>query len=198
MSSATIANGTNDGSGMSDGGPRSGDRGRWLTGGVVVLIVGGAVGWASATVLTPPKDVLASTAFTTVEVVNGEVGSSINMNTVAEWSPIPVGTNLAAGTVTTVDVAAGDEVSSGSRLYSVNLRPVVVAAGAIPSFQSLSRGSKGQDVAQLQAMLTTGGFYGGAVDGGFGYLTERAVWAWQKSLGVAQDGVVQALSLIHI
>jgi hypothetical protein len=34
----------------------------------------------SATVLTPAKDVLDSTAFTYVEVVNGEVGSSIGLH----------------------------------------------------------------------------------------------------------------------
>ncbi len=137
-------------------------------------------------------------AFTTVEVVNGEVGSSINLNTVAEWTPLPVGSNLAVGTVTTVDVAAGDEVQSGSRLYSVNLRPVVIAEGSIPAFQMLAQGMKGQDVAQLQQMLTTGGFYTGAVDGGFGYRTGQAVKAWQKSLGVPQDGMVQAGDIIYV
>jgi len=101
-----------------------------------VLLVGAIAGWAGGTVLTPTQDVLDSTAFTFVEVVNGEVGSSINLNTVAEWTPVPVGANQASGTVTTVNVGPGDEVTQGTVLYTVNLRPVVIAQGPIPSFQS--------------------------------------------------------------
>ena len=170
----------------------------WLGIGLVTLLVGAGVGWAGATVLTPAKDVLDSTAFTFVEVVEGEVGSSINLNTVAEWTPVPVGTNQAAGTVTTVNVAAGDEVKQGTLLYTVNLRPVVVAAGSIPSFQPLARGSKGADVKQVQAMLAALGHFRGAPDGEFGHVTERAVKAWQKALGIPQDGMVQPGDLVFV
>ena len=163
-----------------------------------VLVVGTAIGWASATVLTPPQDVLASTAFTTAEVVIGEVGSSITLNTVAEWTPTPVGTNLAAGTVTTVDVEPGAEVTAGARLYTVNLRPVVVGQGAIPAFRALASGATGQDVAQLQQLLRALGHYGGAIDGQFRWSTTVAVHSWQKSLGLAQDGVVQAGDIVYV
>lgn len=174
---------------------------RWVPSvsiGLGVLLAGGAVGWASATVLTPPQDVLASTAFTTAEVVAGEVGSSISLNTVAEWTPAPVGSNLAAGTVTTIDIEPGAEVAVGTKLYSMNLRPVVVAQGAIPAFRAVSSGAAGQDVAQLQAMLTALGHYSGAVDGQFRWSTTVAVRAWQKSLGLPQDGVVQAGDIIYV
>jgi peptidoglycan hydrolase-like protein with peptidoglycan-binding domain len=165
---------------------------------LIALLVGAAVGWAATTVLTPAKDVLDSTAFTFVEVVDGEVGSSINLNTVAEWSPVPVGSNQASGTVTTVNVAAGDQVMQGTVLYTVNLRPVVVAQGSIPSFQPLSRGSTGADVKQVQAMLAALGHLRGAPDGEFGWVTERAVKGWQKSLGIPQDGVVQPGDIVFV
>ncbi|MHA6694908.1 peptidoglycan-binding protein [Homoserinimonas sp. A520] len=170
----------------------------WVGLALVTLLVGAGVGWAGATVLTPAKDVLDSTAFTFVEVVDGEVGSSINLNTVAEWTPVPVGTNQASGTVTTVNVAAGDEVTHGTVLYTVNLRPVVVAQGSIPSFQPLARGSKGADVTQVQAMLAALGHFRATPDGEFGSATERAVKSWQKSLGVPQDGVVQPGDLVFV
>lgn len=166
--------------------------------GLLAIVVTAGVGWAGATALTPAKDVLDSTDFTFVEVVEGEVGASINLNTVAEWTPVPVGTNQASGTVTTVNVAAGDEVKQGTVLYTVNLRPVVVAQGSIPSFQALARGSKGADVKQVQAMLTTLGHFTGTPDGEFGYVTERAVKAWQKSLGIPQDGMVQPGDLVFV
>jgi hypothetical protein len=140
----------------------------WLGIGLVVLLVGAGIGWAGETVLTPPKDVLDSSAFNTVEVVAGEVGSSINLNTVAQWTPIPVGSNQAAGTVTTVSVKPGDEVTQGSILYSVNLRPVVIAQGSIPSFRAKSVGTSGADVTQLQTLLAALGLYSGARAGGFG------------------------------
>ena len=66
-------------------------RGLWLRrGGIAaaILLVGAVVGWAASAVFTPPQDVLDSTAYTFVEVVQGEVGSSIALNTVAEWTPI--------------------------------------------------------------------------------------------------------------
>ncbi|MGJ8720687.1 MAG: peptidoglycan-binding domain-containing protein [Salinibacterium amurskyense] len=166
--------------------------------GFVVLLVGAGVGWAASTVLTPAKDVLDSTAFTFVEVVDGEVGSSINLNTVAEWTPVPVGSNQASGTVTSVAIAAGDEAKQGSILYTVNLRPVVVAQGSIPAFRSLELWTEGADVKQLQAMLSDLGFYEWTPDGEFDYATYWAVRAWQESLGLERDGVVQSGDLVFV
>lgn len=171
---------------------------RWVAGGLAVLVAGAGIGWALTTVLTPPADVLDSTAFTSVEVVNGEVSSSINLNTVAAWTPIPVGSNLASGTVTTVNVEPGQEVSVGSILYTVNLRPVIVAQGAIPSFRSLSRDASGADVAQLQSMLASLGFYDYEVDGEFDWVTQESVEAWQDSLGVEDDGIVQPGDIVYV
>jgi len=170
----------------------------WVVASLFLLVCGSGVGWAAATVLTPPKDVLDSSTYTYVEVVNGEVGSSINLNTVAAWTPIPVGSNLAAGTVTSVNVQPGQEVGAGSVLYTVNLRPVVIAEGAIPSFQPLSQGSTGPDVAQLQTLLASLGFYEYDVDGKFDWVTQQAVEAWQESLGIDDDGAVQAGDIIYV
>lgn len=162
------------------------------------LILGGAGVWAAVTVFAPPPDVVDETAFTFVEVVPGEVGASINLNTVAEWASVPVGTNLAPGTVTSVLVGAGQEVGAGTALYSVNLRPVVVAQGEVPAFRPLSRGAEGADVAQLQAMLAVLGFYPYEVDGVFDWVTQQGVRSWQESLGVEADGVVQAGDVLFI
>lgn len=156
-----------------------------------LVLIGALLGWAGATVLTPPRDLDDPSAYTYVEVEQGEVSSSINLNTVAEWTLTPVGSNQSSGTVTSVNIAAGDEVGAGTVLYTVNLRPVVIAQGDIPAFRSLAQGSSGADVAQLQGLLATLGFYTGESNGAFGYSTARAVKAWQKSLGVTADGVVQ-------
>ncbi|NYJ19782.1 peptidoglycan-binding protein [Glaciibacter psychrotolerans] len=100
--------------------------------------------------------------------------------------------------MTTVNVGPGQEVTEGSVLYTVNLRPVVIAQGIVPAFQSLSRGSSGTDVTQLQTMLANLGFYRYDVDGKFDWVTQQAVEAWQESLGLKDDGNVRTADIIYV
>ncbi|MFD6056034.1 peptidoglycan-binding protein [Agromyces sp. NPDC060279] len=164
----------------------------------LLLGAGALVGWSVSAVFVPPSDALATSGSTHVEVVAGEVGSSVQLTTVASWPQTPAGTNRAAGTVTSVAVGPGDEVGDGAELYSVDLRPVVVATGAVPAFRPLTLASEGADVQQLQQLLAELGQYDGLVDGEFGPLTEAAVKRWQESLGVPADGVVQAGDLVFV
>jgi lysozyme family protein len=55
---------------------------------------------------------------------------------------------------------------------------------------TLQKGSRGPDVAQLQRRLEEEGLSPGAIDGIFGAATEAAILAFQKSHGLAVDGVV--------
>lgn len=48
--------------------------------------------------------------------------------------------------------------------------------------KKLFRGTKGSDVMLLQNRLYAAGYYGGPVDGDFGFDTERAVKRWQKDM----------------
>jgi putative chitinase len=66
--------------------------------------------------------------------------------------------------------------------------------------QTLQEGMTGGDVTALQTQLQMRGFPPGAIDGAFGPGTEAAVIAFQKSEGLAPDGIVgtataQALGL---
>jgi putative chitinase len=54
----------------------------------------------------------------------------------------------------------------------------------------LQEGASGDDVTALQTKLQAKGFPPGAIDGNFGPGTEAAVLAFQKSEGLAADGVV--------
>jgi peptidoglycan hydrolase-like protein with peptidoglycan-binding domain len=89
-------------------------------------------------------------------------------------------------------------VKQGAVLYTVNLRPVVIARGVVPAFRPLAVGASGADVAQLQTFLTDRGYYQSAADGQFGWLTDRAVRAWQKAMGLEQDGIIQQGDLIFV
>jgi peptidoglycan hydrolase-like protein with peptidoglycan-binding domain len=173
--------------------------GRTVTALLVIALVGAAGFWAGRVVLVPPEDPLeGGSEPITYTVVEGRVGRSLQFATVAEWVLVPLAWNAAFGVVTSVDVSSGDEVGVGDVLYTVNLRPVVVAAGVVPAFRDLSQNATGADVAQLQRFLAELGFYLGEVDGVFRTSTRLAVRAWQESLGVPIDGVVRRGDVIFI
>ena len=164
----------------------------------ILVVVSAVAGWSLRTVFAPAVSVGGDAPWTTVEVALGEVGSSIELNSVASWPSTPLGVNRAVGTVTEVLVGPGEEVRSGALLYSVDLRPVVIALGKVPSFRDLSRGARGQDVRQLQEFLVSSGFLTGPADGDFGVDTERGVRAWQRAAGMADDGVIRAGDLLFV
>lgn len=57
------------------------------------------------------------------------------------------------------------------------------------NYKTLQRGSKGTDVAKLQARLKYTGFLNGLADGDFGPATENAVRAFQLANGLEETGV---------
>lgn len=186
---------------MSDNSERTRPFDRWpwiAVGAGAAVVLGAAVGWATATVLTPAQVAVESASYTYVTVERGEVGSSIDLNTVAQWPQVAVGTNRASGVVTGVGIAPGDEVNQGSVLYSVNLRPVVVAGGKVPAFRAIGNGAEGADVAQLQSMLAARAGYSGPIDGKVRWSTIAAIMQWQKSVGVPQTGVVELGDVIFV
>lgn len=165
---------------------------------VAVAVIAGAAGWALKTVVTPPPDVLASAPFTTIEVAEGTVGQSITLNAMASWKTQRSVANQADGMVTSVDAPAGSRVDAGRVLYRVDLRPVVVAAGEIPAFRDIGSGDRGEDVRQLQRMLTDIGEYDGAIDGYAGWGTVEAIRAWQRDLGVEPDGIAHSGDVLFL
>lgn len=68
--------------------------------------------------------------------------------------------------------------------------PTAAPPPPISSCPTLSIGSRGASVAQLQQLLISNGFSPGAVDGIFGSMTQSAVIAFQRSKGLVPDGIV--------
>lgn len=64
--------------------------------------------------------------------------------------------------------------------------------------RTLERGSQGEDVKYVQAMLAVMNYDGVVVDGDFGPVTADAVMRWQKNHGYTQDGVVDAWTLAEM
>lgn len=171
----------------------------WVRYGCAVLVgalAGAAVAWSATVLFASPPEVLDEAEFATAESAIGEVGSSVTLGVTAGWPSTIGGTNQALGTVTSVDVAAGAIVEQGDVLYSVDLRPVIAAVGAVPSFRTLAIGAEGADVTQLQQLLSDLGHFRSAHDGKFTRATESAVKTWQRSLKLTADGRVQPGDLI--
>lgn len=61
--------------------------------------------------------------------------------------------------------------------------------------RTLRRGSQGEDVKYVQAMLVAMNYDGVVVDGDFGSVTENALMRWQKNHLLTQTGVVDADTL---
>lgn len=99
--------------------------------------------WVTATV---ERRVLASTVITRGDV---QPITSTPVNGPATTS----GADLAAGVVTGLWVAVGDEVAAGERVVEVSGRPVFVFEGSTPAYRALRPGMSGADVTQLQVGL---------------------------------------------
>lgn len=156
---------------------------------IAAVILGGV--WAADSALSPVNDPLnEDVGPVTYTVQVGEVSRSLNFNAVGSWKRDLVGYQHGNGTVTSVNLVPGEEVSAGRIIYSLDLRPVVVAEGDVPMFRDLGFGDSGDDVAQIQALLERLGYYDGAIDADFGATTGAAVKQWQQTLGLKQTGVV--------
>jgi hypothetical protein len=170
----------------------------WISGLVVLLLVGLVGGWSLRAMLAPAPDVLQAPGYTLVAAQQGSVEHTLRLNTTAWWSPESTVAGQAAGTVTEVHLVAGAEVVPGEVLFTVDLRPVVAAEGAVPAFRDLSQGATGADVTQVQHLLAGLGYWSGQADARFGEGLYWAVRAWQRDLGLPQDGVVRRGDLIFV
>jgi peptidoglycan hydrolase-like protein with peptidoglycan-binding domain len=166
--------------------------------GVAVCIACALGFFAGRAAFAPPAvDVVASRP-ATYQVVEATVGRSSTFAGSATWPTTAQVYGAAEGTVTSVDVSAGQSVSAGDRLYSVDLRPIVVAAGQVPSFRELSSGMSGADVRQLNQFLHDTGYLTGSVRETFTSATSSAVKRWQRDLGLERTGVVLAGDLLFL
>jgi HlyD family secretion protein len=88
--------------------------------------------------------------------------------------------------VTTVSTAPGAQVNEGSLIGAVAGRPVFVLRGQIPAYSTMSYGSSGIEVSELQAGLETIGFGIGSDTGGtYGAGTAAAVADLYQRVGFA-------------
>ncbi len=174
-----------------------------VAGGLIVLTLTGLAVVAAGRAETPASDpessnttVTATTGTATVErrtleqteELTGAIGYG-------EVFSLPAGPE---GTVTWVP-NPGTVLQSGDLLYRVDEVPTYWTEGAVPTYRELSRGTKGDDVTQLQRFLEAGGYLeADEVDGVFGTGTYRAVEQWQQDHKLERTGRVDAAQLLFL
>jgi hypothetical protein len=101
--------------------------------------------------------------------------------------------NQAAGTVTAVP-AVGQVVSQGQVLYQVSGAPVVLLYGSTPAYRTLSSGTSGPDIQELNTDLVSLGYATSSelspTSDTFGSATTTALEKLEAALGVAQNGTL--------
>lgn len=169
-----------------------------LLAGGLLLIAGAGGGWAGHTILAPPPEVAQESRYTLVSAEPGTVGAYAQLTAGVRWESVPHGVNTAAGVVTEVLVADGDEVSACDVLYRIDERPVVIAEGDVPAYRAMASGDRGRDVSQLQQLLAECGHFISEADGIYGPQTIRAVQAWQSETGQPRTGSVELGAVVFV
>lgn len=83
-------------------------------------------------------------------------------------------------------------IQEGDAIFDVTSRPVFTLQGELPMYRSLTAGSQGPDVRQLEEALNRLGFVPGTVDNIFDEATEQAVSAFYTEKGYDAEGPSQA------
>jgi len=103
-----------------------------------------------------------------------------------------------AGTVTSVDIAIGDAITSGRQLVSIDGVKVLAYSGA-PFYRDLQSGDQGNDVGNLTAFLAGVGALPDQNRGtNFNSTVVKAVKSLQRSLGAPQDGVFRLAYVAYL
>ena len=83
-----------------------------------------------------------------------------------------------------------EEANSGADPYTITAETRADRSLYPRPERTLQRGSWGEDVKYVQAMLVVMNYDGVVVDGDFGQATEAALMRWQKNHSYTQDGIV--------
>jgi Putative peptidoglycan binding domain len=172
----------------------------WALAGAAILIAVGTIGGvvttsgsnqaAQAAQAEPPPN--------TATVQEGKLSATVSQNGTLTYQGQPDGSpytviNQDQGTYTQLPVL-GQVITQGQVLYRVNDSPVVLLHGTIPAYRTLTTGSTGADVAELNSDLVTLGYATSAqlspTSDSFDSATTTAVEKLQAALGMTQNGTL--------
>jgi Putative peptidoglycan binding domain len=174
-----------------------------LLAGALALVVGAAgIGWLAGKRVKSPGDAAAArkppaASLVTVPVEERVLASTVTARgTIRYEQPLPVtlagavggdGTSGGATQVTRAPVKGGD-LKEADVAIEVSGRPVLVLEGELPMYRSITPGTSGRDVKQLEEALARLGIDPGPVDGVFDATTARAIEILYFNTGYAVQG----------
>lgn len=168
----------------------------WFVFAVIIASLGFAAG---RTTLVPPTANTTASPPAVADVTQATVGRYLPLSVTASWERRTVVIPALHGVLTESFVDDGELRQAGDVVISVDLQPVIIAEGGVPSFRDLVPGHHGPDVRQLQRLLADQGFLrqGTYRAGTYDSPTTAAVRAWQKDLDVPVTGTVAAQAIVY-
>jgi hypothetical protein len=161
-------------------------RGGRVAAGVVVLLVAGVVaGWRAGVfspAASPGTASLGAPPPATQPVVREDIAAVTPVAATLGYAGSYTVTGQGGGTLTWVP-RAGQVIRQGQALYKTgNGSPVVLLYGSVPDWRSMSEGTTGADVSQLNHDLVTLGYAGSAdvATAGWNYYSAQTTYAVQR------------------
>ena len=147
---------------------------------VAVALIGGLLVWRSGgdSGSGSGRDLLI-----TAQVDRRTLLDAVTVRGVVERSELRTVYAAENGRVSGVAVDDGATVAAGDTIMTVEGRPVVAVAGALPFYRPLDVGAEGPDVRQLETILRDAGFEPGPVDHVYTEATRAALAGWQAQRG---------------
>jgi peptidoglycan hydrolase-like protein with peptidoglycan-binding domain len=169
---------------------------------VAVALLIGAGGWYAGTHVRSPAEVAASqrppdAGPVTVPVERRQLAATVMAAGSVEYAApqkLTLSGAVGRGPSDTDETESGEQritrapqsgrtLKEGDVLMEVDGRPVFVLQGPVPMYRSMTPGTSGQDVVQLQRALRRLGFDPGSVSGVYRQGTAGAVSRWYRSKG---------------
>jgi peptidoglycan hydrolase-like protein with peptidoglycan-binding domain len=169
---------------------------------LTVIVVLAIVGWAAARHIRSPAQIAADAeepaasqvtvpverrTLSTEVIVRGTVRFGGRRNVELATSSLEQGSDIV-----TEPARLRDRLEPGDVALSVDGRPVFVLPGAVSMHRDLHRGSRGEDVRQLEAALARMGHAPGPVDGFFDAATQGAVSSFYIARSFEPAGATDA------
>ena len=160
----------------------------------IVIPLGLAVAVALVVAERSPLESAAKPAPLVGAVETAQRSGQVNVGIKVEYTEALSPATNASGTITAMGVAAGDQVTTGTRVMDVNAQAVIAYVADSPLYRDIARGLTGPDVATAQALLTQLGYPAGTPDGKAGVATEKAIKAFNLANGYGKDNTVLSLA----
>jgi peptidoglycan hydrolase-like protein with peptidoglycan-binding domain len=110
-----------------------------------------------------------------------------NVAVKVEYADALAPTTQASGTITSLGIGDGDEVTHAQTVMAVDAKDVVAYTADAPLYRDVTRRSEGADIETAQRLLIDLGYLDGEADGIAGYGTEQAIKAFNEDRGYGKN-----------